>query len=521
MHTLLNFAKFYKLLTLLGAFPIIAGSLCRSASPLSTLTQDCRRRQEPLDALCQNNVLYPVILAGGAGTRLWPLSRHRLPKQFLSLLGGGTMLQDTLVRLEGVSTASPLIVCNESHGEIALRQFTDAGRPALAAILEPEGRNTAPAVTLAALHLRKIASPGEEPFMLTMPADNVIRSTEEFQRSLKAGLPMARAGYMVTFGVVPLQPHTGYGYIRRGRFLRQYPGLPAAMEVASFVEKPNVANARQYLRDGRYLWNSGIFLMSASVWLEALERCRPDIAQVCLEAYNAAEKDGPFLRPHRDGFLSCPAESIDYAVMEKTAEDAEVRVATVPLSGGWSDLGSWAQIWEEREGDEDGNVVEGSVYLESVQNSLVLSTERTVAAVGLKDAVVVETPDAVLVASRDQVQNVRRVAERLNNKTDDNPPDGRLKVDEGDGFVLYRVSIEPQKGLDHLASPKGETWTQASGKIKLMTDLDERTLEAGDSVRLAPNHAYRMENCGPDSSEALLMVLDDPKSAGLEEGPAS
>jgi mannose-1-phosphate guanylyltransferase/mannose-6-phosphate isomerase len=293
------------------------------------------------------------------------------------------------------------------------------------------------------------------------------------------------------------------------------------MEVDSFVEKPDVATAREYLRDGRYLWNSGIFLMGASVWLEALQRCRPDIAQACLDAYNASEKDGSFLRPHRDGFLSCPPESIDYAVMEKTAEDAEVRVATVPLSGGWSDLGSWAQIWEEREGDEDGNVVEGPVYLESVQNSLVLSTERTVAAVGLKDAVVVETPDAVLVASRDQVQNVRRVAERLNNKAHNRQPDGRLKVDEGTGFILYRITIEPGEGLNHLASLKGETWTQASGKTKLLTDLDERTLEAGDSVRLAPNHAYRMENCGPDSSEALLMVLEPTQSTSLEEGLAS
>lgn len=373
------------------------------------------------DALRQADVLYPVILAGGTGTRLWPLSRHKLPKQFLSLLGGGTMLQDTLIRLEGVSTASPLIVCNESHGEIALRQFTDAGRPALAAILEPEGRNTAPAVTLAALHLQKIAAEGEEPLMLTMPADNVIRSPSEFQRSLEAGLSMARAGYMVTFGVVPLQPHTGYGYIRRGRFLQQDPGLPAAMRVASFVEKPDLATAREYLRDGRYLWNSGIFLMSASVWLSALNRCRPDIAQACLEAYNAAETDGPFLRPHRDGFLSCPPESIDYAVMEKTAEDAEVRVATVPLSGGWSDLGSWAQIWEEREGDEDGNVVEGLVYLDSTKNSLVLSSKRTVAVVGLEDVVVVETDDAVLVSSRERVQDVRRIAARLKNKKETAP----------------------------------------------------------------------------------------------------
>ena len=293
-------------------------------------------------------MLYPVILAGGSGTRLWPLSKPERPKQFLSLLGGGTMLQDTLARLEGISTASPLIVCNESHGEIALEQLTEAGHPALSAILEPEGRNTAPALTLASLYLQEAATNGEDAIMLAMPADNVVRSPAEFQRSLKAALPLASAGYMVTFGIVPLQPHTGYGYIHRGRFLQQDTGLPAAMEVASFVEKPSLYTAQEYLRDGRYLWNSGIFLISASVWMRALDRCRPDIAQACRRAYEEAERNGLFIRPHPDRFLACPSESIDYAVMEKTAEDAEIRVAVVPLSGGWSDLGSWSQVWEER-----------------------------------------------------------------------------------------------------------------------------------------------------------------------------
>ncbi len=457
-------------------------------------------------------MLHPVILAGGSGMRLWPLSRNKLPKQFLSLLGGGTMLQDTLIRLQGIDTAPPLIVCNESHGEIALKQFADAGRPAQAAILEPEGRNTAPAVTLAALHLLKTASPGEEPLMLTMPADNVIRTPAEFRRSLDAGLPLARSGYMVTFGVVPLQPHTGYGYIRRGRFLQQTPGLPAAMEVESFVEKPDITTAQEYLRDGRYLWNSGIFLMSASVWLEALQKCRPDIALACSEAYNYAAMDNVSLRPHRDRFLACPPESIDYAVMEKTADDSEVRVATVPLSGGWSDLGSWAQIWEERDGDEDGNVVEGPVFLESVEDSLVLSTERTVAAVGLKDAVIVETPDAVLVASRDQVQNVRRVAERLTGKIDHRPSERRKKVDEGPGYTVYRVTLEPGKAINHAPSQIAETWTQASGAVNLSTSLGKRTLNAGDSVHLAPGHTYRLENCGPDLSQALLFVFSTSDS---------
>ncbi len=422
------------------------------------------------------------------------------------------MLQDTLARLEGMSAAPPLIVCNESHGKLALEQLAQVGRPALSAILEPEGRNTAPALTLAALYLEEAAAKGEDAMMLAMPADNVVRSPAEFQRSLKAALPMARAGYMVTFGIVPLQPHTGYGYIRRGRFLQQETNLPAAMEVVSFVEKPSLSRAQEYLRDGRYLWNSGIFLISASVWLRALNRCRPDIAQACRAAYEGAEVDGPFISPHRDPFLACPSESIDYAVMEKTAEDAEIRVAVVPLSGGWSDLGSWAQVWEERRGDAEGNVVEGPVFLESVQNSLVLANERTVAAVGLKDVVVVEPPDAVLVASREQGQEVRRIVEQLKDEKGGGSDESRhpwgshRKVDQGPGFVVHRVTVEPGRAFMQRAYDNEKVWTQASGRVTLITDFDERILEPGASVRLATGQTYRLENRSPNAAHALLVV---------------
>ena len=432
------------------------------------------------------------------------------------------MLQDTLARLEGMPAAPPLIVCNESHGKLALEQLAQVGRPALSAILEPEGRNTAPALTLAALYLQNLgrdAVEGEEAVMLAMPADNVVRSPAEFQRSLKAALPMARAGYMVTFGIVPLQPHTGYGYIRRGRFLQQDTDLPAAMEVASFVEKPSLSRAQEYLRDGRYLWNSGIFLISASVWLRALNRCRPDIAQACRAAYEEAERDGRFIRPLRDRFLACPSESIDYAVMEKTAEDAEIRVAVVPLSGGWSDLGSWSQVWEERRSDAEGNVVEGPVFLESVQNSLVLANERTVAAIGLKDAVVVETPDAVLVASREQVQEVRRIVEQLKDEKGSGSDESRhlwgscRKVDEGPGFVVYRVTVEPGKAFMQRDFDNEKVWMQASGQLKLVTDLDDRILEPGSSFHLATGQVYRMENGGSAPAHALLVVYSAPTSA--------
>ena len=363
-------------------------------------------------------MIYPVILAGGSGTRLWPLSLPEHPKQYISLLGDRTLIQDTLTRLEGMATAPPLVVCNEIHGHLALQQLEEMGSPAVTAILEPEGRNTAPALTLAA-HYLEDTEKATDPIILAMPADNVVRSPKEFQRSLNAALPLAHAGYMVTFGIVPLQPHTGYGYIRREKFLQQEPGLPAAMKVAAFVEKPDMETAQGYLRDGRYLWNSGIFLMSASVWLQALSRCRPDIARACHQSFSKADRNGPFLRPDREEFLACPPDSIDYAVMEKTAEDPEIRVAVVPLAGGWSDLGSWAQVWEERDADEHGNVKRGAVHLDSVQNSLVLANDRTVAVVGMDNVVVIETADSILVASRDSVQDVRHIAERLNNQKND------------------------------------------------------------------------------------------------------
>ena len=243
-----------------------------------------------------------------------------------------------------------------------------------------------------------------------------------------------------------------------------------------------------------------------------MNRCRPDIAQACRAAYEGAEIDGPFISPHRDRFLACPSESIDYAVMEKTAEDAEIRVAVVPLSGGWSDLGSWAQVWEERRGDAEGNVVEGPVFLESVQNSLVLANERTVAAVGLKDVVVVETPDAVLVASREQVQEVRRIVEQLKDEKGGGSDESRhpwgshRKVDQGPGFVVHRVTVEPGRAFMQRAYDNEKVWTQASGQVTLITDFDERILEPGASVRLATGQTYRLENRSPNAAHALLVV---------------
>ena len=330
------------------------------------------------------------------------------------------MLQETVGRLDGLEAEDPLIVCNESHRDLALQQIAEIQKGVLSIILEPEGRNTAPALTLAALLLKDMnAGEPADPVMLVLPGDGVIRDVKEFQAAVKVGARLAEEGYIVTFGIVPHLAHTGYGYIRKGsplekgRRTREDATEPAPLGIRAFVEKPDQPTAESYLESGDYLWNSSIFMVRSSIWIKELERCRPEIAIACVAAYREGVKDGPLFRPHRERFISCPSESIDYAVMEKTAEPDAPRSAVVPLQGGWSDLGSWAQVWEERDTDADGNVTQGDVYLESVGGSLVLAHDRLVAAVGLKDTVVVETRDAVLVANRGQAQEVRKIVERL------------------------------------------------------------------------------------------------------------
>ena len=463
-------------------------------------------------------MLYPVILAGGSGTRLWPLSRRHLPKQFLSLLGGDTMLQETVGRLGGLEAADPLIVCNESHGSLALQQMAAIQKEVLSVVLEPEGRNTAPALTLAVLSLKELAA-GEpaDPVMLVMPADNVLRDVKEFQAAVELGAGLAEKGYLVTFGVVPRLAHTGYGYIRKGPSLEKGLGAhggvaaPVALGIRAFVEKPDQSTAESYLESGDYLWNSGIFLVRSSVWLRELGRCRPEIASGCVAAYMEGVRDGPLFRPHRERFISCPSESIDYAVMERTGEDGAARGAVVPLEGGWSDLGSWGQVWEERDGDNAGNVTQGNVYVESVERSLVLAHHRLVAAVGLEDTVVVETRDAVLVAHRSRAQEVRRVVERLRDgegaATEVKYSWGSCReVDKGPGFRVDRLTINPGADLERHASTGGERWMVARGRAKIITESSEQVLDGSESAFLCPGKVFRIGNAGADDVEVVAVV---------------
>ncbi len=347
--------------------------------------------------------IHPVILSGGAGSRLWPLSREHYPKPLLPLVGDKSLLEQTACRLDGLpAVAAPVLVCNEEHRFLTAEQLRRIGKPAAAILLEPVGRNTAPALTLAALFLLE---QGQDEVMLVMPADHVIPDIAAFQAAVMQGAQLAAAGQLVTFGIVPTHAETGYGYIRKGAALDSATG---AYKVAQFVEKPDAATARGYLDAGTYLWNSGIFMLRASRWLEELGQHRPDILKSCREAYEDGTRDSDFRRVDAAAFKACPSDSIDYAVMEKTD-----RAAVVALDAGWSDIGSWSSLADVSSADADGNVVRGDVLTHATRNSLLMSHHRLVAAVGIEDVVIVETSDAVLVVNKNHAQDVKEIVAQL------------------------------------------------------------------------------------------------------------
>jgi mannose-1-phosphate guanylyltransferase/mannose-6-phosphate isomerase len=345
--------------------------------------------------------LVPVILSGGAGTRLWPLSRELLPKQLLALTGERTMLQETAARLEGFpGAAGPIVVCNEAHRFLVAEQLREMGMTPTAILLEPEGRNTAPAIALAA-HAA-LAAHGEDALLLVLPADHTLRDLSAFTAAIRQAVTAGEAGKLVAFGIVARSPETGYGYIRRG------PGEGAVRPIVRFVEKPDLARAREFVASGEYFWNSGMFLLGARRFLEELARHAPDIADTCERASATSVHEKDFTRVDGKVFAACRSDSVDYAVMEKTRD-----AVMVPLDAGWSDVGSWAALHEVLPADEHGNVARGDVLLEDTRSCYVHADSRLVAALGLDDMVIVETADAVLVAPRARVQDVKKLVARL------------------------------------------------------------------------------------------------------------
>ena len=448
-------------------------------------------------------LVQPVVLSGGSGTRLWPLSREKYPKQLLPLIGEDSLLQATVRRVEGIADvqlAAPMVVSNEEYRFVIAEQLRLMGKPG-SIVLEPIGRNTAPALTLAALAAMR---EGADPILLVMPADHVILDVPAFQAVVRQGAALADEGIVVTFGIAPDSPETGYGYIQTGSAL----GKGNACKIGRFVEKPDLATAQSYVDAGTYLWNSGLFMMRASIWLSAIGACRADILAACREAWEHGSVDGEFLRVNTAAFANCPKDSIDYAVMEHIAAgklDLPLGVV-IPLSAGWSDVGAWDALWKVLPKDGDGNVVQGDVFLQGCRNSLVMSGSRLVACIGVDDLIVVETPDALLISHKDKTQEVKQVVERLKSG---GRSEGQLHrkvfrpwgsydgVDAGERFLVKRIVVNPGACLSlQLHYHRAEHWIVVRGTAKVICEDSSYLVSENQSTFIPLGKKHRLENPG-------------------------
>lgn len=450
-------------------------------------------------------MLIPVIMAGGIGSRLWPASRETLPKQFLNFSGdpagaGSSLFQQSLLRLRGLDAlAPPIVVCNAEHRFLVAEQLRQIGIDDAVIILEPVGRNTAPAVALAALAATGSA---EEATLLVLAADHVIARADLFRAAVQTGLPGAARGALVTFGIVPARPETGYGYIRRGTASGE------VFAVERFVEKPDAATAAGYLQSGDYYWNSGMFLFDARVFLRELAAFEPRMLEVCEEAWRGASRDLDFWRIPADVFAACPANSIDYAVMEKTAS-----AVVVPLDAGWNDLGAWSAVWEQGPHDTSNNVCRGDVLVHAATNSFVHAESRLVALVGVDNMVVVETSDAVLVASKDRVQDVREIVRQLGalkrpeatlHKQVYRPWGSYEGLAEAPGFQVKRIVVNPGAALSlQLHYKRSEHWIVVQGTATITCGDARFELQANQSTYIPVVTRHRLEN---RTSEPLILI---------------
>ncbi|MCB1758730.1 MAG: mannose-1-phosphate guanylyltransferase/mannose-6-phosphate isomerase [Gammaproteobacteria bacterium] len=450
--------------------------------------------------------LLPVILSGGSGSRLWPLSREAYPKQFLPLVGERTLLQATVARSDGLDESiellDPLVVCNESHRFLVAEQFRQMQRATTAILLEPEGRNTAPALALAAHCAMATVS---DPVMLVMPADHLVVDEAEFRRVVSTGAALAEAGSVVTFGIVPTGPETGYGYIRQGD---PVPGGSGAFNLQAFVEKPDRGTAEGYLAKGGYLWNSGLFMMKASLWLKLLMNYRADIAAACDKASAGGAWDGDFFRPDKAQFAASPSDSIDYAVMEPlTAQsDGRSQAVVLPLDAGWSDVGAWSTLWSVSERDAAGNASEGDVFCCDSHDNLLIAKQRMLAVVGVSNLIVVETPDAVLVLDKEKAQDVKSVTEYLKSASRSehvfhrkvHRPWGNYEpIDEGSRFQVKRLTVNPGGCLSlQMHHHRAEHWIVVKGTAKVTRGEETLLLSENQSTYIPLGTLHRLENPG-------------------------
>ncbi|MBS0293721.1 MAG: mannose-1-phosphate guanylyltransferase/mannose-6-phosphate isomerase [Proteobacteria bacterium] len=457
-------------------------------------------------------LIQPVVLSGGSGTRLWPLSREKYPKQLLALMGEDSLLQATLRRFDGIDgadSAPPLVVCNEEYRFVVAEQLRLIGKQGRI-VLEPVGRNTAPALTLAALAAR---SNGDDPVLLVMPADHVITEVAAFREGMRHAARLAQDNAIVTFGITPDRPETGYGYIQAAAVVDE----GGARAIARFVEKPDRVTAESYLQAGDYLWNSGLFVLRASVWLSALELCRPDILAACRTAWEGGASDLSFWRVDADAFATCPSDSIDYAVMERLTGTQAVaglpRGVVLPLSAGWSDVGAWDALWDILPKDADGNVVQGRALMQGSRNTLALSSGRLVACVGVQGLVVVETPDAVLVADQRHTQDVKKIVDRLKR---DGGTEGVMHrkvyrpwgwydgVDGGERFQVKRIMVKPGGKLSlQMHHHRAEHWVVVRGTARVTKDKETFLLTENQSTYIPLGVTHRLENPGQVDLEMI------------------
>jgi mannose-1-phosphate guanylyltransferase len=436
--------------------------------------------------------IFPAIMCGGSGTRLWPLSRALFPKQFLPLVNETSMLQDTLKRLPQ-NSCEPVFICNEEHRFLVAEQVRQLSSGQHTILLEPEGRNTAPAVALAAINA---VEKDENAMLLVLAADHVIQNTAAFYQAVETASVAAENGKLVTFGIVPTHAETGYGYIKKGKSQQNN-----TFDVADFVEKPTADVANKYLLSGDYLWNSGMFLFRAARYLEELKKYRPEILASCQQAMNEVESDFDFLRPNKTAFLACESESIDYAVMEKT--DSAV---VVPLDAGWSDVGSYSALWEVCSKDDNNNVLKGDVITQQSTNNYIHSQNKLIATVGVDNLVVIDTQDAVLVANKDKVQEVKKIVEHLKAEKRSEAtlhrevyrPWGKYdSIDMGERFQVKRITVKPGAKLSvQMHHHRAEHWIVVSGTAKVTIAEETKLLSENQSVYIPIGAVHALENPG-------------------------
>ncbi|MEN8134274.1 MAG: mannose-1-phosphate guanylyltransferase/mannose-6-phosphate isomerase [Thermodesulfobacteriota bacterium] len=445
-------------------------------------------------------MITPIILAGGSGTRLWPLSRKLYPKQLLPLLGDQSLLQQTISRLanfEGID--APLVICNDEHRFLVAEQLRNVSITPSAILLEPLGRNTAPATAVAAIHA---LSSKDAPLLLVLPADHLIRNTEAFRGAVLSGVSAAKEGKLVTFGIIPDKAETGYGYIKQGEIARNLSdGESECFIVENFIEKPNLNLAMEYVENGNYLWNSGMFLFRADSFLEELQQFAPKMVKLCHKAHATLTSDLDFQRLDKEAFTACPADSIDYAVMEKTG-----KAVVVPVAPGWSDIGSWSALWEVGDKDPENNVTQGDVLTHDTHNSYLYAHHRLLTTVGVKDHVVIETADAVLVAHKNQVQDVKKIVTQLiaEKRTEADlhsqvfrPWGSYESITTGDRFQVKRIIVKPNAILSlQKHHHRAEHWIVVKGTAKITRNKETFILSENESTFIPLGIQHRLENPG-------------------------